>query len=98
MREVGLSSGQKKLVREILQHFASNPEAKDTIEGIRTCWLAEVNPKASSGEIQKAIAYLQAKRWVAKRPISLSGTIYGLNKDRLEEIKAFLSESETEES
>lgn len=98
VREEGFSGGRKKLVREILQYLVYNPEAKDTIEGIRACWLAGGNTEPSSDEIQKAIHYLQTKGWVTQRPISLSETIYRLNKDRLDEIKAFLCASETEES
>jgi hypothetical protein len=95
VREKGFSGGRKKLVREILQYLVGNPEAKDTIEGIRACWLTE---GSSEEGLQAALDQLVSRGWLTRREITPSEIIYGVNAQRLEEIKAFLSESETEES
>jgi len=89
------SPGSRRLmvIRGILQYLVMRPEAKDTVEGVCRWWLPhDCGDLGSWGEdeVQPALDDLVERGWVTTREMTPSHTIYGLNSDRLETIKAFL--------
>ena len=84
------------VILQILHHLTEHPDAKDTIQGILRWWLPKNPVERRKEEVQEAVDILVARGWVTKRQIAPSRSIYGMNKEKLEEIKAFLREHESE--
>jgi hypothetical protein len=82
----------KQVSRRILQYLAEHPDAKDTIEGILKWWLPD-GRVWKRGEVQEALDLLTSKEWLTRRGTVPSEEIYGINKDRLEEIKKSLNQT-----
>jgi hypothetical protein len=79
------------VMREIMSYWVERPDAKDTIEGIQMWWLLRKNvPRRSRSDVQKALDYLTSKGWLIKREIVASTDLYGINPNRMDEIKEFL--------
>ncbi|HLF86223.1 MAG TPA: hypothetical protein VI584_04005 [Nitrospiria bacterium] len=91
MKEEGPSEGLMAAAREILSYLVEHPEAKDTAEGIMKWWLSKGSTEREKDEVQDAIDFLVAKGWLAMREIADSKKIYGVERERLEEIKEFLN-------
>jgi hypothetical protein len=85
--------GQGQVIREILQYFVHHPYAKDTAEGVLKWWLAD--SQRARREVQAALDLLTSKGWLTKRETAPKKEVYGINKDRLEEIRSFLRKSGT---
>jgi hypothetical protein len=83
----------EQVIRGILQYLVEHPDAKDTPEGIYKWWLPEGHSKQGRDEVQKALDLLTSKGWLTKRGTIPSKEIYGINRDRLPEIKRFLQQS-----
>jgi len=77
------------LVRRILSYCLKHPDAKDTPDGILKWWLSEGREE----DVQRALDFLFSTGWLTKRHTAPSKEIYGINKDRLEDIKRFLEGS-----
>ena len=71
----------------VLQYLMSNPGAKDTLEGIRKWWIATRRQEPRSDELQAVLDELIQKGWVVRFKPTGSKHVYGLNKDRLQEIQ-----------
>jgi hypothetical protein len=84
-----LSSRQARLVRDLLSYCIKYPDCKDTLDGIFKWWLPESQPEWTRTEVQQALDFLTAKGWLTTRETAPAKTIYGLNKDHLEDIKNF---------
>jgi hypothetical protein len=82
---------ERKLLREILRYLVDHPDAKDTREGIHNWWLPGGHVEWENEEVQAALDLLIAKGWLTKRETSPAQTIYGLHKERVEEITRFLN-------
>ncbi len=83
---------RQKLIEEILHYLTEHPDAKDTLEGILKWWTPKSQAEIDGKAIQEVLDFLVSKGWLTKREIFPSPKIYGLNKNRLKEIKAFLRE------
>lgn len=71
----------------VLQYLMSNPGAKDTLEGIRKWWIATRRQEPRSDELQAVLEELMQKGWVVRFKPTGSKHVYGLNKERLQEIE-----------
>jgi hypothetical protein len=71
----------------VLQYLMSNPGAKDTLEGIRKWWIATRRQEPRSDELQAVLEELMQKGWVVRFKPMGSKHVYGLNKNRLQEIQ-----------
>ena len=81
--------GDEQVSREILQYLVEHPDAKDTIEGILKWWLPD-GRVWKRGEVQEALDLLTSKGLLTRRGTVPSKEIYGINRDRLQEIKSLL--------
>ncbi len=78
------------VAREILQYLIEHPNGKDTMEGILKYWLPKAREGREEEEINEALDFLVSKGWMSERKASPFDSIYGLNKELLEEMEAFL--------
>lgn len=90
MKEEGPSEGLMAAAREILSYLVEHPDAKDTIEGIMKWWLSKGDTEREKDEVQEAIDFLVARRWLVMREIADSKKIYGVESERLGEIRFYL--------
>ena len=78
------------VAREILQYLIEHPNGKDTMEGILKYWIPKARVGREEEEIKEALDFLVSKGWMRERKASPFERIYGLNKELLEEMEAFL--------
>lgn len=83
------------VIQQILRYLIVHPDAKDTVQGILRWWLPKDPVEHSEGEVQEALDVLVTRRWLTKRQTTSSHKIYAMNKGKLEVIKAFLRELES---
>ena len=84
------------VIVHILHYLTEHPDAKDTIQGMLRWWLPKKRVERRKEEVRAAVDDLVARGWMTKRQITPSRSIYGMNKEKQEEIKAFLREHESE--
>jgi hypothetical protein len=90
----GSRSACSSLIRRILLYVVENPDAKDTLDGIDEVWLSHKDAHHGKSKVRDALEFLaETKHWLSKNKAGASVTLYGLNKDRLSEIKTFLKQA-----
>ena len=87
----------RAVVQAILRYFVKHPDAKDTTDGIRKWWLPEQYRERQQEELEQALGFLASKNWLTVRPTSEQKTIYGLNKNFLEQITNYLNDADVDE-
>ena len=88
MSDRGSPQTYEDLIPRILRYCVKHPDAKDTLDGILKWWLKETR----ESDVQHALDLLVSKRWLTARETAPGKKIYGLNKDRLDEIKNYLAQ------
>lgn len=81
---------RQTLIRRILMYLLQYPDAKDTVEGIKHWWLTGCEENLGIGEVEEAVSWLVAHGWISARESSTSKFIYGLNREKFNQIKNFL--------
>ena len=84
------------VTRHILGYLIEHPDAKDTTHGILRWWFPQGDMDRAEEEVQEALDTLVARGWLTQRQTVTSQKLYGMNKEKLEEIKLFLRELERE--
>lgn len=86
------------LIRAILRYLVGHPEAKDTVEGVLTCWLPHEGIEGGGLDVQDIMDGLVQQDLLNARAIGQSGRkLYWINKGRLPEVKALLGEEASPE-
>ena len=94
MQSVESSDDSSLLIRDILIHVVKHPDAKDTVVGIHQFWLSAQSAHQSCDKVREALEYLsEQKRWLTKKNTGAAVTLYGLDKDHVDEIQDFLRAS-----
>lgn len=93
MKNKGSLGRRRAVIQAILHYLIKNPDAKDTIEGVRTWWLPEGYQKQRQEELEETIDFLVSKNWLTLRMTSHKKKIYGLNKDFCEQVMNYLNDS-----
>jgi hypothetical protein len=75
----------------------SPQDAKDTMEGILKWWLPVGGGKGKE-RVQKALDFLTSNGWLTKRETIPPKRLYGINKERLSEIRDFLRARQAEKT
>jgi hypothetical protein len=78
------------VIRHILHYLIEHPDAKDTIQGILRWWLPGSIEHWAEAVVQEALDVLVAKGWMTRRQTISSQQLYGVNREKLEEITTFL--------
>jgi len=81
---------QENLTRGLLTYCVDHPDAKDTVEGIQRWWFPTGQTSWSVDEVRNTLESLTARKWLIRRTVRQSEEIYGVNKEKLDEIKSFL--------
>ena len=92
MDESGPRGSGQRLIWEILMYLIKNPDAKDTVDGIKRWWISKGETHYQAKDVEQALDELVARGWVIKRVSTRS--VFGLNKERIAEIERFLKERE----
>ena len=78
----------------VLAYLCTNPNAKDTAEGVEHWWLRRWGANIDEADVQDALDYLVGQDWTTVRG-SLSGhRLYSLNQTRTIELQQLLGSSE----
>lgn len=86
------------LVRAILRYLVDRPEAKDTVEGVLTCWLPREGIEGAGSDVRSVMDDLVARGLLRARTIGRSGQrLYWLDRTRLPEVRALLGEEVSSE-
>lgn len=81
------------VIRLLLHYLTEHLDAKDTLEGILEWWLPKDYAKWRE-DVKGALDFLISRKWLTKRKTPDHRVLYGINQERLEEIKAFLDSLE----
>jgi hypothetical protein len=84
---------RRGVIRGVLRYLISNPDAKDTTEGIRRWWLPEAYRERRRGELSEILQFLVSKNWLTVRMTPQKEKLYGLNKSHKQEVIAFLEQN-----
>lgn len=80
------STRLRKIVDEICLYLMRNPEAKDTVQGIRQWWIPHGEERFSGEEVQSALELMATRAWMKKS--RLAGTVsYGATENGLVEFR-----------
>ena len=74
----------------ILGYLCSNPDAKDTVDGIEKWWLDGVEISTNATMVRNSLDDLVKSGWLVSSERLGTGTVYGLNKNRRETLHHFL--------
>lgn len=85
-----LSTEQKNIIRKILAYCLAHPDAKDTAAGILKWWFPRSANPWRPDEVGDALEWMTAQEWLTSRAVVNTAQLYGLNKEKITEIEAFL--------
>ena len=74
----------------ILGYLCSNPDAKDTAEGVEKWWLNGMEINLDAIAVQGSLDHLVRLGWLVLSQRHGSGMVYGLNGDRRDKLRQFL--------
>lgn len=78
------------VIRAILRYLVEHPDAKDACDGVSRWWLPGDLVNRQGSGVQEALDFLVSRGWLTARKTRSSKKIYGLNKERLEEVEEFM--------
>jgi len=84
------SDEAEQAIRTILRHLVEHPDAKDTLEGIVRWWGEPLIRTAHAEVVRRSLDELTERGWVSVRTGGIGIRLYGLNKDRLDDVKRYL--------
>lgn len=74
----------------ILGYLCSNPDAKDTVDGIEKWWLNGVEGSTNPTTVRNSLDYLVKSGWLVSSERQGMRIVYGLNKNRRKTLQQFL--------
>ena len=74
----------------ILGYLYSNPDAKDTVDGVEKWWLKNMEISMDARTVQGCLDRLVKWGWLVSSERQGIGIVYGLNGDRREKLRHFL--------
>ena len=75
------------VARLILGYLYSNPDAKDTVDGIEKWWLRGVKILTNTTTVRDSLDDLVKSGWLVSNERLGTGIVYGLNKNRRETLQ-----------
>jgi len=93
-----MTDATQQIAYHILSYLAENPDAQDTLKGISEWWLSEQPGRPNAAAVEEAVARLVSSGLVEAREREGARTYYKVNRRRLREIKALLTQSENSDA
>lgn len=90
MSTLGTSGEMDQVIRTILRHLVEHPDAKDTLEGIVRWWGKPLSRGTHVEMVRQSLEELTHRGWVSVRTSGTGIRLYGLSKDRLDDVKRYL--------
>lgn len=90
MAEESIAGEVEQAARTILRHLVEHPDAKDTLEGIVRWWGEPLTRTTQTDVVRRSLDELTQRGWVLVRTGGTGIRLYGLNKDRLDDVKRYL--------
>jgi hypothetical protein len=78
----------------VLRYMVEHPDAKDTMEGIIEWWSPAAGACRSERDVRAAVEFLLEKSWITVRNVGDTGKLYGVWREQLPEMRAFLADLE----
>jgi hypothetical protein len=85
-----------RIIRQILRHLIECPEAIDTAAGILQWWL-KADQLMDAAELEAILEVMVAEGWLVETKAGSSLRLYGVNGNRLEDIRGFLDRTAASE-
>ena len=86
-----MTDATQQITYHILSYLAENPDAQDTLKGISEWWLSKQPGRPNAAVVKEVVANLVESGLVMESAREGSQTYYKVNRERLEEIKAWLT-------
>ena len=86
-----MTDATQQITYHILSYLAENPEAQDTLKGISEWWLSKQSGQPNVAAVKEVVASLVESGLVMESAREGPQTYYKVNRERLEEIKAWLA-------
>jgi hypothetical protein len=77
----------------ILGYLLSNPDAKDTVDGIEKWWINSMEIDMNARTVRGSLDHLVKMGWLVSYQRKGSAVVYGLNRDRRETLRRFLEDT-----
>ena len=79
----------------ILAYLYLNPDAKDTVDGVKQWWLNGSDASMDSRTVRDALDHLVKVGWLLSCTRPGTGAVYGLNRDRQATLGRMLERAST---
>jgi hypothetical protein len=79
-----LPIGAKRALEQIVRYVVSQPEAKDTLQGIRDWWLQVRDVDCNMSEVAQAVDTLVRWGWLTEQRLAEHTIVYGPSQEGLE--------------
>ncbi|HLJ14266.1 MAG TPA: hypothetical protein VKV15_07205 [Bryobacteraceae bacterium] len=83
------------IARAILRYLLQNPDAKDSVDGIRRWWLPASFATRSQDEVEQAAKLMVGMHFLQCRSTVMLADIYWLNRNARDRIERFVEEEST---
>lgn len=90
MRKRRRATQESSVAREILSYLSEHPQAQDSLEGVMQWWLLEREIRRWTVPVRSALASLVADGLVLERKVGSGRTLYSVNTQRLQEVRAIV--------
>lgn len=80
----------EQAARIILRHLVEHPDAKDTLAGIMRWWGDSLLHLAQPEVVRLSLDELIHRGWVSVKTSGTGTRLYGLSKDRLDDVRRYL--------
>ena len=92
-----MTDAAQQITYHILAYLAANPDAQDTLKGISEWWLSEQPGRPNVAAVEEAVMSLVDSGLVVASAREGAQTYYKVNRRRLEEIEALLTQFRSSE-
>ena len=78
----------------ILGYLHSNPDARDTVDGVEKWWLKGAEIRMDPRTVQQSLDHLVKLGWLISSERQGTGMVYGLSKERRQKLWQFFQVTE----
>ena len=80
----GLPTPVKRALDETVRYMVSQPDAKDTLQGIHDWWLPVSDEECSLSELEQAVQTLVQCGWLTEQRLAKQTVVYGPSQEGLQ--------------